>query len=522
MRGVFFVFFSFWFERAGASERKRHQEEEEEEEEEENAHSKKQTNSEKNVSGGLKPLLALLASRNGNLQHNAAFALYGLADSDDNVAPLVREGAVQALLDCELLVQPSKDCVQKTLKRLEDKARAPAVLATVLFAMRGGDRAARERVAAALARLVTRDEDLRSVFVDRRGLDVLLGLLTDPSRCPRAQREASGALFELARKANATAPIDCAPAPPTPQVYLGVSFFFFSRSRERTQGKQKTKKTKPQPRPRPRLFQKKTKKTSSFFSKQEQYVNNPTLSDVTFVVEGRTFHAHRIALLASSDTFRAMFDGHYREKDASEIPIPNISWPVFEAMMRCVYTGSVEVEPALAQDLLRAADQYMVRRFDFFLDFFFFPLLLLSRRVSEWGRKKPKNSKPLFPFSEKSPPSQNQLEGLKRLCEASLAGSLTVQGLRATYELSEAFSAPQLGRRCVLFALERYDAVSAALEPAGFCALMRRMVPKLRESLTEQMVLKKEQQQAEGGAAGTAAATATAVTATAGGGGGGA
>jgi len=234
----FFCFFSFWFERAGASERKRHQEDEgkeegEEEEEEENAHSKKQTNSEKNVSGGLKPLLALLASRNGNLQHNAAFALYGLADSDDNVAPLVREGAVQALLDCELLVQPSKDCVQKTLKRLEDKARAPAVLATVLFAMRGGDRAARERVAAALARLVTRDEDLRSVFVDRRGLDVLLGLLTDPSRCPRAQREASGALFELARKANATAPIDCAPAPPTPQVYLGVSFFFFFPGVER-------------------------------------------------------------------------------------------------------------------------------------------------------------------------------------------------------------------------------------------------------------------------------------------------
>ena len=217
-----------------------------------------------------------------------------------------------------------------------------------------------------------------------------------------------------------------------------------------------------------------------------------------------------------------MFDGHYREKDASEIPIPNISWPVFEAMMRCVYTGSVEVEPALAQDLLRAADQYMVRRFDFF-----FRLLLFSFAASlssgfRVGTKKTKKLKPLFPFSEKSPPSQKQLEGLKRLCEASLAGSLTVQGLRATYELSEAFSAPQLGRRCVLFALERYDAVSAALEPAGFCALMRRMVPKLRESLTEQMVLKKEQQQAEGGAAGTAAATATAVTATAGGGGGGA
>jgi hypothetical protein len=134
-----------------------------------------------------------------------------------------------------------------------------------------------------------------------------------------------------------------------------------------------------------------------------------------------------------------MFDGHYREKEAARIPIPNIRWPVFEAMMTCVYTGSVEVTPAIAEDLLRAADQYM-------------------------------------------------LEGLKRLCEASLAGALTVDNLTGTFNLAEAFSAPQLGRRCVLFALERYDAVSAALEPAGFVALMRRMVPGLRESLTEQLV----------------------------------
>ncbi len=73
----------------------------------------------------------------------------------------------------------------------------------------------------------------------------------------------------------------------------------------------------------------------------EQYVNNLTLSDVTFLVEGQTFHAHRIALLASSDTFRAMFDGHYKEKEASTIPIPNIRYCVFESMMRCIYTGEV-------------------------------------------------------------------------------------------------------------------------------------------------------------------------------------
>jgi hypothetical protein len=71
----------------------------------------------------------------------------------------------------------------------------------------------------------------------------------------------------------------------------------------------------------------------------EQFVNNETLSDVTFIVEGRKFYAHRIALLASSDAFRAMFEGDYREKAAVEIPIPNIRFEVFERMMLCIYTG---------------------------------------------------------------------------------------------------------------------------------------------------------------------------------------
>ena len=57
------------------------------------------------------------------------------------------------------------------------------------------------------------------------------------------------------------------------------------------------------------------------------------------MVEGRPFHGHRIALLGSSEIFRSMFDGHYREKDASTIPIPNIRYEVFERMMQCIYTG---------------------------------------------------------------------------------------------------------------------------------------------------------------------------------------
>ena len=34
-----------------------------------------------------------------------------------------------------------------------------------------------------------------------------------------------------------------------------------------------------------------------------------------------------------------MFDGHYKEKEASIIPVPNISFRVFESMMHAIYTS---------------------------------------------------------------------------------------------------------------------------------------------------------------------------------------
>lgn len=52
-------------------------------------------------------------------QHNAAFALYGLSDNEDNLLEFVREGAVQRINECELVVQASRDCVNKLMKRLQ-------------------------------------------------------------------------------------------------------------------------------------------------------------------------------------------------------------------------------------------------------------------------------------------------------------------------------------------------------------------------------------------------------------------
>ena len=48
------------------------------------------------------------------------------------------------------------------------------------------------------------------------------------------------------------------------------------------------------------------------------------------------------------------------------------------------------------------------------------------------------------------------------------------------YELAENFDAPQLAKRCVLFALEHYSSCAGGAPPPGLDSLLRRMGPKVR------------------------------------------
>ena len=54
-----------------------------------------------------------------NLEHNAAFALYGLADNLDNAPEIIKAGGYAELRDLDFPDgQPTKDCINKTLRRL--------------------------------------------------------------------------------------------------------------------------------------------------------------------------------------------------------------------------------------------------------------------------------------------------------------------------------------------------------------------------------------------------------------------
>lgn len=83
---------------------------------------------------------------------------------------------------------------------------------------------------------------------------------------------------------------------------------------------------------------------------------------------------------------------------------------------------------------------------------------------------------------------QYLLEGLKRLCEMAIAQALSVDNLTDVFALSEAYSAPQLGKQCVLFALEHYDdIIKGSINARSYVLLMQKMVPLLKASLLEDL-----------------------------------
>ena len=67
---------------------------------------------------------------------------------------------------------------------------------------------------------------------------------------------------------------------------------------------------------------------------------------------------------------------------------------------------------------------------------------------------------------------QYMLEPLKRLCEAAIAADLAGDTLALVYDLSENFNAPQLGRHCMLFALEHYEELVRSPALALHCLAM--------------------------------------------------
>ncbi|XP_063111605.1 ankyrin repeat and BTB/POZ domain-containing protein 3 isoform X4 [Cavia porcellus] len=92
------------------------------------------------------------------------------------------------------------------------------------------------------------------------------------------------------------------------------------------------------PYPIPKLAEIKRKQTSRL---DPHFLNNKEMSDVTFLVEGRPFYAHKVLLFTASPRFKALLSSK-PANDGTCIEIGYVKYPIFQLVMQYLYYGGPE------------------------------------------------------------------------------------------------------------------------------------------------------------------------------------
>lgn len=100
---------------------------------------------------------------------------------------------------------------------------------------------------------------------------------------------------------------------------------------------------------------------SSLVSDLRAMINNSSLSDVTFIVEGQPVCAHKLMLMRCP-YFEALFLCKMRESRMTEIPISQVSYSVFISILEYLYTDQVKMSTSNAMDIFVAADLFCIPR----------------------------------------------------------------------------------------------------------------------------------------------------------------
>ncbi|KAL6874007.1 hypothetical protein ACP4OV_014089 [Aristida adscensionis] len=161
-----------------------------------------------------------------------------------------------------------------------------------------------------------------------------------------------------------------------------------------------------------------------------ELLQSQTEADVTFVVSGERFPAHKLILAARSPVFKAEFFGHMSERTSQRVKVKDMEAGVFKAMLHFIYTDTVpeldepsEAAMSVAQHLLAAADRY-------------------------------------------------GLERLKVICESKLAGGIDVGTAATTLALAEQHDCSLLKAKCVEFITGSPEKLDAVLATEGYKHLM--------------------------------------------------
>lgn len=101
--------------------------------------------------------------------------------------------------------------------------------------------------------------------------------------------------------------------------------------------------------------------SSTLVSEFRALVNNETLSDVTFIVEGIPVYAHKLFLMRCS-YFQALMLGDMKESKMKTIRIEQVSHATFLKILEYLYTDQLRIYLDCAMELFEAADLFCIPR----------------------------------------------------------------------------------------------------------------------------------------------------------------
>ncbi|XP_075358074.1 ankyrin repeat and BTB/POZ domain-containing protein 2 isoform X1 [Mycteria americana] len=155
------------------------------------------------------------------------------------------------------------------------------------------------------------------------------------------------------------------------------------------------------------------------------FLNNKEMSDVTFLVEGKLFYAHKVLLVTASNRFKTLMTNktEHDSHGSKTVEISDMKYNIFKMLMQYLYYGgteSMEIPTADILELLSAASLF-------------------------------------------------QLDGLQRHCEILCAQTISLENSVNIYKYAKIHNAPELASFCEGFFLKH---MSSLLEQDSFKQLI--------------------------------------------------
>ncbi|KAM3193764.1 hypothetical protein ACQJBY_070409 [Aegilops geniculata] len=176
-----------------------------------------------------------------------------------------------------------------------------------------------------------------------------------------------------------------------------------------------------------------------------QLLQSETGADVTFLVSGESFAAHKLILATRSPVFMAEFFGDMKEKCSQSVEIKDMEATVFKALHPFIYTDTV---PEFGQQA--EADVEAV----------------YTDTVPEFGQQEA--AVMVMAQHLLAAADRYGLDRLKLICACKLSGGVNVNTAATTLALADLHNCPELKARCVEFIIRTSATLNAVLATEGY------------------------------------------------------